>query len=702
MSAAESDLAQLAEPVARQLFGEPNARLSRKGELRFGSNGSWSVDLAKGTVYSHELGEGGGVLWLVEKQTGLTGAERFDWLRQNGFDLPQRDGAKVQSRIVETYDYTDEGGNLLFQVCRLEPKSFRQRKPDGRGGWEWTVKGVRQVPYKLPEVTEAIALGRQVAIVEGEKDVERLARNGIVATCNAGGAGKWPDGFGEFFTGAEVLLIPDNDEAGEAHMALVGTALDGVATSVRILRLKGLPPKGDVSDWFDKGGKADELGALMARAPEWLPPAAGFASRLGAVRFRDLDLPGPEHDYLIKGILTRGERSLLVGPSGAGKSFVATDLSWCVATGSEFLGRRVRRGLVVYQAGEGARGLKKRLRAIRKEKAVDPNQNVPFVLLTSPVDLYASDADTQALIKEIDQWSSLYRAEENVPLELVVIDTLSAATPGANENASEDMSKILTRCALIAKHCNCHVMLVHHLNAAGSKPRGHSSLFANIENAIEVAITERTVTVERADGSTFQRPVHSAKVTKQKDDESGTAWDFALKRVVLGKDMDGDDISSCVVVGTKDDGEVTVAGAERTSGEGKGGFKLTKQEGMFFECVLDALAEHGINPPPPLQLPESIGKVVDYEHVKAMMTRRMLREDDNTEDGRKRHRERLKSALRRARETLTKYKIVGTDSPYIWHTGKPVRGFEQTQPRRRDLVTRAEAPADDTDLGEFA
>lgn len=425
-------------------------------------------------------------------------------------------------------------------------------------------------------------------------------------------------------------------------------------------------------------------------------------SKFGAIRFRDLDLPGPEYDYLIKGILTRGERSLLVGPSGSGKTFVATCIGFSVAEGEEFLGRRVRKGLVVYQAGEGARGLKKRLRAIRKEKGIERDKNVPFVLLTAPVDLYSDNADTMALIKEAQQWGDLYKREQKVDLELVVIDTLSAATPGANENASEDMSKILARCALIAKHCNCHVMLVHHLNAAGSKPRGHSSLFANIENAIEVSLTDRTCAGKRDDGSEINRPVHVAKLTKQKDGESGLQWDFALKQIVLGKDIDGEAITSCVVVGTTDDGDVTLAGApDGDKAKAAGGFKLSKQEGLFFECVLDAISESGEAPPAGLSLPHSVTRVVNYDHVKARMARKMLREDDDTEEGRKRHRERVKTALKRARETLMNFKVVGVDNPYIWWTGRPVRGFSQTQPQRRDLLN-PNAPQEDTgDLGDF-
>ena len=94
-------------------------------------------------------------------------------------------------RIAATYDYRDERGDVLFQVVRFEPKDFKQRRPDGQGGWRWSVKGVRQVPYRMPELLEANPTDL-VFIVEGEKDADRLADLGLVATCNPGGAGKRP------------------------------------------------------------------------------------------------------------------------------------------------------------------------------------------------------------------------------------------------------------------------------------------------------------------------------------------------------------------------------------------------------------------------------------------------------------------------------------------------------------------------------
>ena len=82
---------------------------------------------------------------------------------------------------------------------RRHPKTFRQRRPDGKGGWIWNLKGVPRVPYHLPDLIAAKT--DQVFVVEGEKDADALAQMGLVATCNSGGAGKWLNDFKEHFAG---------------------------------------------------------------------------------------------------------------------------------------------------------------------------------------------------------------------------------------------------------------------------------------------------------------------------------------------------------------------------------------------------------------------------------------------------------------------------------------------------------------------
>ena len=292
---------ELIEPVARALLGEPNERLSKPNELRFGTHGSVAVDLAKGTFYDHESNEGGGVLDLVriKSDSAKTRADAAKWLEHAGFvqggkksnghdqNLKNTNQQKTPHPCLEptpshevmkswpseqqpmqtvaaAYDYCDEAGALVFQVLRYEPKTFRQRRPEG-SGWSWSVKGVRVLPYRLPELLADPAA--TVFLVEGEKDADRLAALGLVATCNAGGAGKWKKEHSEFLRSRRVVVLPDNDSAGEKHAQQVERSLRGIAAEVQTLVLPNLPDKGDVSDWLDAGGTVEQLVALGSTDP---------------------------------------------------------------------------------------------------------------------------------------------------------------------------------------------------------------------------------------------------------------------------------------------------------------------------------------------------------------------------------------------------------------------------------------------------
>ena len=173
------------------------------------------------------------------------------------------------------YDYVDANGVLQFQVCRLEPKAFRQRRPDGNGGFIWNIVGIKPILYRLPEVLEAVSLDRLILVVEGEKDCDRLWPLGVPATCNSGGANKWKPEHSEPLAGADVVVIPDNDRAGQDHAQAVAHALKGHSGRVRLLDLKATwaeaPEKGDISDWLNTGKTAEDLYEIIERLPDWTP-----------------------------------------------------------------------------------------------------------------------------------------------------------------------------------------------------------------------------------------------------------------------------------------------------------------------------------------------------------------------------------------------------------------------------------------------
>lgn len=191
----------------------------------------------------------------------------------------------VPRRIDRVYTYTDESGKTLFEVVRYVPKDFRQRTPDAsqKGGYRWSIKGVRQVVYHLPQVLDAVKNGETIYIVEGEKDADNLMGLGLVATTCAMGAGKWHAEHSDCLKDADVCILPDNDAPGHEHAAQVVRQLHGIAKSIRVLDIAKvcpkIPEKGDISDMIELMGKAaaaKTLQALMAdtepiKAPEMSP-----------------------------------------------------------------------------------------------------------------------------------------------------------------------------------------------------------------------------------------------------------------------------------------------------------------------------------------------------------------------------------------------------------------------------------------------
>lgn len=273
-------------PVARELLGEPSEDNKTKRELRFGTRGSLSVSLEKGTWHDHEQGKGGGVLDLVQDRKSLDRDGAVVWLQERGH-ITKVDAPKSgMGRQVAAYDYLSASGELLFQVVRFEPKNFRQRRPDGNGGWVWKMAGVQLIPYRLSAVVRAIERRHTIYIAEGEKGVHALESIGLVGTCSPGGAGKWRSHYNSTFAGADVVVLPDFDPQavtpegeprwhpdgrpvlpGQDHAADVARNLSGVASKVRVVMLPDLPLKGDVADWIAAGGTVEALERIAAGVP---------------------------------------------------------------------------------------------------------------------------------------------------------------------------------------------------------------------------------------------------------------------------------------------------------------------------------------------------------------------------------------------------------------------------------------------------
>lgn len=205
-----------------------------------------SIDLERNIWNCHDCGKGGSVIDWVAIEQGVSISDAMARLGGTNGDSRPHSSARATApapktaqasngakpKIAKTYDYTDAKGELVFQVVRLEPKDFRQRRKVD-GVWVWNLEGVQRVLYNLPKVIVADV----VFICEGEKDCDTIASMAFVGTTNCGGAKKWEPGYTAYFRGKEIVILPDNDAAGQEHLEMLKKTLGHVVKSMRIVQM---------------------------------------------------------------------------------------------------------------------------------------------------------------------------------------------------------------------------------------------------------------------------------------------------------------------------------------------------------------------------------------------------------------------------------------------------------------------------------
>jgi hypothetical protein len=500
---ADGDFARLIGPVARQLLGEPNPAHSSRGNLRWGTNGSMSVDLVKGVWHDHESGEGGGTIRLIEVRARTDKAGALAWLRRNGHLKDPADTPRPQ--VVATYDYTDEDGAVLFQVQRFAPKSFRQRRPEGTG-WTYKLGDVRRVLYRLPELLEAVDEGRTIYVVEGEKSADRLAGIGLAATCSPGGAGKWRNEYNTPLTGAHVIVLPDNDTPGQMHAEKVAASLAIVAESVHVVPLPGLAHKGDVFDYLAArtGTHAElraELEAVVAEviaagpakvvtpsaaetgAPQKIAPRIMKAGKLAAMTFDPIK-------FVVPGYIAEGA-TLLAGRPKLGKSWLALDMALAVASGGVCLGGvRCEEGDVLYLALEDNwRRLQSRIKRIWE--AEDPHAAIPDRLNLATEWPRADDGGVEA----IRDWIAATPGAR-----LVIVDVLAmfrATSRGRDQSAYDGDYMAIKSLQSLAMETGVAIVIVHHTRKSG----GEADPFEKVSGTLGLSGAADTTIILDRDGN---------------------------------------------------------------------------------------------------------------------------------------------------------------------------------------------------------
>jgi hypothetical protein len=260
--------------------------------------------------------------------------------------------------------------------------------------------------------------------------------------------------------------------------------------------------------------------------------------------------------YLVKNWLGAGQMSVVYGPSNVGKSFYALDMAFCVAAKMDWQGCKTRGGPVLYLATEGGNAFNNRVMALRKQYGID---DVQLAVRPSPVNLLDPAADLEGLL---ELCADIERTCGQKPC-LIVVDTLSRALAGGDENGSVDMSSYIQNVDVLRLATGAHIMTVHHSGKDTSKgARGHSSLRAATDTEIELAV----------DGT-----IRTATATKQRDLEPQPPFMFSLKVHTLGQDEDGDDVTTCTITKASDEDAADTAQKRPTGANQKVVVKAFKQ-----------------------------------------------------------------------------------------------------------------------------
>jgi RecA-family ATPase len=403
-----------------------------------------------------------------------------------------RDGNK--GCIVAKYDYTDAGSVLLYQVLRLEPKSFRQRRPDGNGGWIWELDQ-RRVLYRWPDLLKYP--DGTVFFCEGEKDADRVAGLGYCATTVA--AGKWTEECVTALAGRDVIILEDNDNAGRAKALATAQALHGTAKTIRIVSLPNLPDKGDVSDWLDADPRrAQKLADVCFDVQVWTPDEAAANLAAPEVTASDITvetsaeseptsepppLPfiniaawdgtaAPEREWVVQDRVPLKNVTLLSGEGGVGKSVISLHLAVATAVGRDWLNALPTPGpaLVVCcedDADELHRRLDRIIEHYRATFGATYGELGDMHLLSfAGQDAVLAAPNRNGLVQPTKLFGRIHEAACDLRPRLIVLDN-SADVFAGNENDRAQVRQFVTLLRHMAISANAGLLLTSHPSLTG-------------------------------------------------------------------------------------------------------------------------------------------------------------------------------------------------------------------------------------------
>jgi 5S rRNA maturation endonuclease (ribonuclease M5) len=516
----DHDWQKIAPDVARQILGEP--KVQKSNEWRWNNKGSLTLNLEAGTFYDFELGQGGGVTWLLEQH----GKDVAETLKQFGYERPlpstisnsvtpiaRTGGGRSFSRdqMVNLYreaevkvKYADN-----FIVIRHSglPMKYAPFSLDANGSWL-----MKRPEGLLPLYITNNCPEKPVIVNEGEKAMRGAERIWNYDVCTwHGGATGWNKTDWSAIYGREVYIWADNDEAGIKCAYEIAGELKKNGCKTKVIQ----PPEtfNDKDDLWDAAERGDFTHDSLLKYIETIKEK----KEKGSLTFRRADevlseVTNPK--WLIKDVVEEESLMQIYGAPKSGKSFVAIAMSCAIATGKDFYGNKAFKKPVLYIVGEGLRGCKRRLSAI--QQGMYSLKDAPLYLSDRAVRIGDKD-DFERLVQEIEAVKSI-----EGDIGMIVVDTFQRNFGGGNENSAEDVGNFIHQLDGLISTYGCNVCIVHHSGHEGTRARGSSVIGASLDYEFKVQRTDKN-----------DQMFVSFQQTLNKDGQGMSEKNFVFKEVDL-------------------------------------------------------------------------------------------------------------------------------------------------------------------------
>jgi hypothetical protein len=469
--------------------------------------------------------------------------------------------------------YTDENEMPLFVKQRYKTfdakgKTYKTLRIMADGSRVGKLGDCRIVPYRLFELQQAVTNGKVVYIAEGEKAVDALCSLGVTATTSHAGAGGWNPDLNQYFAGANVVVVPDNDLAGWSYAAKIVESLLPVVKSIRVTDLGLETPKADAYEFVHQLGGTKEALADKAKNSKVLahedvilipkrlrePVPDPFLTHANEPRLEQQSstrkkllveswdsIKDEPVEWLVDSIIPKKAFVALYAPPASWKSFISLDLAEAIATGRDWMGYKIpKKGAVLYICGEGHGGMGARVKACKIQNKSPDGANL--YIIRAQLNLRSSPEDFAELLNAINELI----AEIDEPLELIILDTLMRMSGGGfNENSSEDMGGFITQAGKLQEIFECALMVIHHSGKDVTKGlRGHSSLLGAVDTELEIQRLDSVI--NSADTSIVGNAILT--VSKQKDGADSIQIGIEVVLVEIGTSDLGFEITTSLAI----------------------------------------------------------------------------------------------------------------------------------------------------------